>query len=331
MNPKEIQLTFLNKVKASLPQHISFVEELSELLNTSTDSAYRRLRGDTLLGIDEIAKICGHFKVSFNNQEHDDHATVQFNYFKLGNSEEQFKKWLTAMLSDVKQIKSVQGSRILYAADDVPIWHHFHDEQLTSFKIFYWLKSIVNAPRFTALKYHQSHIDSSYIELAKQMLLNYNQVQSTEIWSEDTLNSTLKQVEYYWESGFFESQSIALEICDAIERTIEVLMTKCENESKLDSSSGEIVKNFQMYQSEIMIGNNSILVYMGETKVSYLSNNTFNMIHTMSPAFVEENESWIYNLTKKSILISGVSEKHRNKFFNIMFQKIEALRKKLLV
>jgi hypothetical protein len=329
MNPKDIQLAFLNKVKASLPQHVSFAEELSELLNTSTDSAYRRLRGDTLLGIDEIAKICSHFKVSFDNQENDNHSSVSFKYFKLGNDEKQFKKWLTAMVNDVKQIKSVKGSRILYAADDVPIWHHFFDEQLTAFKIFYWLKSIVNAPKFSALKFDISHIDKDYIELAQQLLLNYNEVQSTEIWSEDTLNSTLKQVEYYWESGFFETKEVALNICDAIERSIKVLQTKCENESKMISTKEGNFKNFQMYHSEIMIGNNSILVYIGESKISYLSNNTFNMISTSTPAFVEENEAWIYNLTKKSILISGVSEKQRNQFFKIMFQKIDALRIKL--
>ena len=326
MSPKEIQRTFLDKVKSSLPQHVSFVDELAELLNTSNDNAYRRLRGDTILGIDEI---CNHFKVSFNNFTEKDQAAVSFRYFKLGNNEDQFKLWLEAMVKDVKQIKSVLGSRILYAADDVPIWHHFTDDNLTAFKIFYWLKSIVNVPRLVGLKYNKNHIDSSYIDLAKQMLDNYNEVNSTEIWTEDTLNSTLKQVEYYWESGFFESKEDALVICDAIEKSMRILMAKCENELKLLSNTGASNKNFQMYHSEIMIGNNSILVYIGESKIAYLSNNTFNMISTSTPSFVEENENWIYNLTKKSILISGVSEKQRNQFFNVMFQKLDTLRKKL--
>ncbi|MBP9187063.1 MAG: hypothetical protein KBG11_08210, partial [Bacteroidia bacterium] len=80
---KEIQQAFLARVKSTLPQHVSFVNELSELLNTSNDSAYRRLRGETLLGIDEIAIICQHFKVPFETQTQNETATVSFNYFKL--------------------------------------------------------------------------------------------------------------------------------------------------------------------------------------------------------------------------------------------------------
>ncbi|MBP9689353.1 MAG: hypothetical protein KBE91_07065 [Bacteroidia bacterium] len=319
---KEIQQAFLARVKSTLPQHVSFVNELSELLNTSNDSAYRRLRGETLLGIDEIAIICQHFKVPFETQTQNETATVSFNYFKLDGKETNFKHWLNTMTLNVKQIAATPQGNILYAADDIPIWHHFNDEELTAFKLFYWLKNIVNDPQYAGKKYNSNLVDSELLHMAKEMLISYNQCQSTEIWSEDTINSTIKQVEYFWESGYFESKEQALTICDCLLTEIEQLKLKAEAGSKTLNEN----QNFKLFMSEIMIGNNSIIVDLNGNKSAYLSNNTFNMMSTTTPDFVAENEKWVDNLLRKSIQISAVSEKQRNRFFNVMFDKVKQLK-----
>lgn len=324
---KEIQLSFLNKVKQAVPANVSLVDELAELLSTSNDSAYRRLRCETLLSIDEIALICNHFKVAFDTHSQANANTVTFNYFKIEGKAENFTKWLGGLRNNVTRIESVKGSSILYAADDVPIWHHFFDDRLTAFKIFYWLKSIVNDPFFSDKKYDPSLISEDLIAIARETLSSYNQTDSVEIWSEDTLNSTLKQVEYFWESGFFADKKDALAICDLIQDEVDFLQRRAEKESKLEDGS---VKNFKLYHSEVMIGNNSILVNFGTNKIAYVSNNTFNMMSTTTPEFVEENELWLKNLIRKSILISGVSEKQRNKFFRILKQKIDQLKERIV-
>ena len=101
---KEIQKAFLARVKSVLPANVSFVDELAELLNTSNDSAYRRLRAETFLSIDEIALICAHFKVPFETQTQTNSNNVSFNYFKLEGKEENFKHWLVTMRDNVKRI-----------------------------------------------------------------------------------------------------------------------------------------------------------------------------------------------------------------------------------
>lgn len=322
---KSIQKAFFARVKESVPAHQSLVEELAELLNTSTDSAYRRLRSETLLSIDEIALICAHFKVPFETLNNSTSETVTFTYTKLEGKESNFNKWLHQICNDVQRIGSVSGSSVLYAADDVPIWHHFYNDKLTAFKLFYWLKSIVGDEKFSDKKFNTKWIEPDLIAAGRQLLDNYNQIPSTEIWSEDTLNSTLKQIEYFWESGYFESKEQALEICDCITEVINLLQTKAERGSKI--ASGDT--NFKLYHSEVMIGNNSILVYMGGAKIAYVSNNTFNMMSTTTPDFVVENERWLQNLIRKSILISGVSEKQRNRFFAILHAKIDALKQSI--
>lgn len=323
---KEIQLTFINRIKASIPSHMSLVDELAELLHTSNDSAYRRIRGETMLSIDEIAKICTHFKVAFDTQSQPDTPSATFNYFRMEGKEANFKKWFLELCYNVKHIGSVQPSDILYSADDAPIWHHFYHDELTSFKIFYWLKSILNDPFYADKQYDPALIDPELIIAARELLDNYNQINSVEVWNEDTLNATLKQIEYFWESGFFKSKKDALSLCDLIQGEVDLIRLKAERETKLLDTKGLTNSNFKLYRSEVMIGNNSIVVNIGNSKVAYVSINSINMMSTTNPEFVDENERWLKNLIRKSILISGVSEKQRNQFFKILGAKIDHLR-----
>jgi hypothetical protein len=53
-------------IKNQLPVNISLVNKIAELLEISNDSAYRRLRCETLLNIGEVMLLCNHFKLSID-------------------------------------------------------------------------------------------------------------------------------------------------------------------------------------------------------------------------------------------------------------------------
>jgi hypothetical protein len=74
-------------------------------------------------------------------------------------------------------------------------------------------------------------------------------------------------------------------------------------------------QSYNLYSCEVQIGNNSILVTTDSLKISLLSFNTFNSLLTFNLNYCNENEQWIQNLIKKSVLISSVSEKQRLQFF----------------
>ena len=323
---KAIQLAFIDKIKSGLLNGKGIADELADILGLSTDSAYRRMRGEIPLNIDEIDKMVKHFKVSFDMAlQGPVDSLVSFSYLKIGGDKNNFHLWLQTLLGHVKNISKVPNSHIIYAADDVPIWHHFANEEFASFKLFYWLKSIVSHEEFAHKKFDANLIDDTLLEAAKQMLHYYNQVPSVEIWSEDTLNSTLKQIEYFWENDFFEDKSQALRMCDHI----ELVITNLKKQAQLSSKNMDSNQNFTLFKSEVMIGNNSIVVQIADTKMAFVSNNTFNMISTSNPSFVAENESWIKNLMQKSIQISGQSEKQRNQFFKLLKDKIDHLRNRI--
>ncbi len=326
-----IQEQFITRVKTAVPQNVSFVDELADLLKISTDSAYRRIRCETLFNIEEISLICKHFKVSFDPDIQHMSNKVTFDYLKLDDKKENFKLWLYFLASDIKKIGGSVNNQILYGADDVPVWHHFFHKDLIAFKLFYWLKSILNSPEYAEHNYDPRLIDEEMIQSAEEMLRNYNQIHSVEIWTEDTINSNLKQIEYFFESGFFNSKQDALHLCDLYSEELNLVQRKAAKSSKLIEPGEGGKENFKLYKSEVMIGNNSILANIGSTKIAYVSNNTFNMMSTTSADFVHENELWLNNLLRKSTLISGVAEKQRNQFFRVLRDKVEALRQKIIL
>jgi len=59
----QIQEILFQEIKGKLSSNISFVHDLSELLGISYDSAYRRIRGEKELSLEELKTICLHYNI----------------------------------------------------------------------------------------------------------------------------------------------------------------------------------------------------------------------------------------------------------------------------
>lgn len=325
------QVEFIQKIKQSLQPSLSLVDELADLLQVSTDSAYRRIRGETALTFDEIVLLCNHFQLSFDSFTSSTSGSVTFKYNPINEDEASFERYLRNILNDLRKIQSFEQKQITFAAEDIPIFHHFRFNELTAFKIFYWNKSILNSPLLEGKKFDPAVIDTELVNAAREILDLYTEIASIEIWSDDTVNSTLKQIEFYWEAGVFRSKEDALLICSQVEEMIEGIKKQAELSSKfaIEDRINSPANNFMLYNSELMIGNNCILVNLGSNKAAYLSHHTFNAMVTTHHGFCNDTDLWLKNLTRKSILISGVAEKQRYQFFRKIEDKLQQLRDKI--
>jgi hypothetical protein len=326
-----IQTEFINKLKDTLPQNLSLADELSDLLEISSDSAYRRIRGETALSIDEVVKICKHYKIPFTPISEENPNTITFGIRPLTNNEKAFENYLMDLRNDLKKIGQFEDAQIIYAADDIPIFHHFCFNELTAFKYFYWNKEILNTPFTDGKKFDTALIPKEWIKTGREIIELYNNISAIEIWSDETINGTLKQIEFFWESGLFKSKEDALLITDQAEQMVKHLSKQAELKTKFINES-EIQKNqnnYSLYRSDVTIGNNCILVSMGNTKATYLSYHTLNFMTSNSASFCSQTDQWLKNLIKKATLISGTSEKYRYQFFKLKFEMIAKLKGKI--
>ncbi len=321
-----LQINFLNRIKAMIPDSTSFTDELASVLSISSDSVYRRVRGETLLSINEIHDLCTYYKISFDLFTQNS-KNIAFNYEPMGTSSS-FKTYLTSILNDLEQIERADNKQIIYAAIDVPIFHHFKYPELSAFKMFYWMKAVVNVPALLDKKFAVAHVSPEFAELGKKIFEIYCKIPSIEIWTDETINSLIKQIEFYWDTGNFESKDDALIVCEQAKNEIETLNKQAEIGNK-NINNAETEENFVLFHSQIEIGNNCIYTRKAEFESIYFSVHTFNKIITGNPNFVGDTKVWLSNLMKKSNQISGVSQIHRYKFFKRASDKLERLRKKI--
>jgi hypothetical protein len=316
----ELQKDFLDKIKLNIPSAVSFVDTLADMLEISIDSVYRRMRGETALTFDEIIKLCNHFKVTFDSLVETAYSGVTFNYNVLPRTIEGFKLHLKAILEDMELVKTKSNACTYYVAFDIPVFYLFHFPELAAFKMYYWMRSVLNVPEYQEGKYSFDTFDKEILDIGKKLVEVYSNIESIEIWTENTMGSLKKQIEYYWEAGFFEDEKDAEKLChQAIE-----LLQMINHFTNKSSKTGDIGnQNFKLYCSDIEIGNNCILLELEDVRKVYHTYNTFNIMITSDNKFCEQTQVWINSIIGKSTLISGVSEKQRIRFIHKLTRQFE--------
>ncbi|MBC7862238.1 MAG: hypothetical protein IAF38_04635, partial [Bacteroidia bacterium] len=249
--------------------------------------------------------------------------TVTFNYTNLTESCEQFDKYIGGIYQTIKKVSSFDKKKMTYAAEEVPIFHSLNNELLSAFKCFYWQRSVMNVPELQNEKFEVSVISKELIQTGKKIFDIYASIPSLEIWTEDTILTSLKQVEFYWESGAFKQREDAVLCILEIKKMAEWLQKCAERENK-DFDGNSPNASFALYNSDLVIGTNCIHINTGDYNFSYISFNSMNSLRTGNQVFCSEIEHWMRNLIKKSTLISGTAEKQRYRFFNSVYKNIDA-------
>lgn len=319
------QNLFLKRIEDLLDVSTSLVHELSDLLKISTDSAYRRIRGETLLSIDEIIILCDHFNVSFDAFSRAETDMVTFGYKSIENKPGNLLEYLQGIYADLSKIKAFPDSHVTYACQDIPVFYHYNHAEIAAFKFFYWMRSIMNIPELDNQKYSVELVDPEIFTVARNIYNLYAGVNSTEIWTDATIQSTIKQIGFYWESGIFNNKHEALSVCESLRTEITDIQKQAENATRLHRDTNISPKKYELYFSEIEITNNCVLVNLGLAKAVYLSHFSFYTMKTMNDIYCTETENWLKSFIKKTTLISGSSEKTRYQFFNKMFISIDNL------
>lgn len=323
-----IQLKFFERLKLSAPQNMSLANEIADVLKISTDGVYRRMRGESVLSMDELVLLCHHYKIPAENIIASDETTsATFQFRKMIQDESGFEDYLKNMHADLQRINASDPKQIIYAASDIPVFHQFYYPEYAAFKMYWWQKAVLNLPSFEKRKFNSSEIRADFTDICKRIIEIYVQIPSIEIWCNETVASNLSMVEFAWESGWFGSKESALMICQSMSNVLTALEKQAEKSSKFlkEEKWAENEGDFTMYQSEEVLTNNHILVNAGPAQILYLSHNTFNTMATTNKTFCYETESWLKNMMKKSVQISGMAAKQRHKFFTKSQEKVTAV------
>jgi hypothetical protein len=324
MESIELQQTFFQHIKSRLPGHLALVDEVAELLSISNDSAYRRIRGEKPLSFEEVQKLCRHFQISLDHVLNINSTSTVFYGSWVDKESFDFDKYLLDMLHQLQAMEHKPGCRMYYEAKDIPPFHHFQYPELAAFKYFFWMRTILQYPDYNKLCFEEHTLNDSLQKTGKAIIDTYNKIPSVEIWSVETLNSSLRQIEFYKDSGVFKKKDTVMKLYNELEHLIQHIAEQAESGVKFQA--GHQPENgmaeYQLFFNEVILGHNTILAEASEDKTVFINHGVLNYMITRDKRFCDYTKLSLENIMRKSSLISSVSEKERNRFFNVLKEKI---------
>ena len=143
MPEKQIQEYLFQHIREMLPSGASLVDVIAETLHISQDSAYRRIRGETQIVLEEAKILCSEFAISLDQLLNLNKGSVVFDNVVLGATTVNFTTYLTGILHDLNTLYAHQQKSITYITNDLPFFYQFCYQPVFAFRYFFWMKTMV--------------------------------------------------------------------------------------------------------------------------------------------------------------------------------------------
>ena len=323
----EEQKRLFELVKLRISKWHRLSDVIEELLGLSSDSVYRRIRGETELSFSELKKICDKFNISMDEVFENNHRQgVKFQYIPINSlDQESYINHMQQMLYILNALKPYPDKEIIYTARSIPFYHLVMCNELAYLNLYTWN----NALNRTKMSY-----DVFCNNLDKERILSvYNQIKdafmsipSKEIWTVQTIGVTLRLLEYYFMTGVFVKKDTVLFLLNQLSELMDTVYQYAENGYK----GYEQKIPFSMYNCSVDLDNNSMMAKKGNQLSLNIRLYMFHFIETNNEILCNATLKWNNYLIYKSSLISGeTSAKQRHRFFESAKNKIEELVNKI--
>jgi hypothetical protein len=333
MDGNQLQQQLFAYIKSKVNASASVAEEVAQVLNMSTDSAYRRIRCEKMLTIDELYSLCTHYHISLDQLMNIQTGAILFQGQYVDKKTFRFENYMSSLMNVMVYMNSFKEKEFYYSCKDLPIFHHFVFREIAAFKWFFWLKTYFQFPEFSNKKFRFENYPDELFSIDQKVLQLYNQLPSVEIWNIESMNIIFRQIEFYRDGQVFESDKDAYLLYETVEKLWDHLEKQAALGYKFAYGDPEQkpMGEFKMYFNEVLLGDNHQLAVLDGVKMTYVTHTTINFMMTRDIAFNENMYNHIQNQMKRSTLISSVSEKERARFFRIIRERIANRKQSLKV
>ncbi len=304
---------------------------LADILHISPDAVYRRYRGDTILTIDEVQRLCKHFDISIDLLMQNTNGKAVFNYNPLNSYDFRLESYLEGILNSLRHLKTLSNPHFIMSVSNNHIFQLINFPQLARFRLFFWAKTHLLVPEYQNVKYFHEKTSEKAFALGEEILQLYTSIPSIEIFDPELMRGFLRQILYYYKAHLFEDPSDALFLCDRMLLFSKHLNNQADIGKKFIFGK-EIPaegNKFQMYLNETINTDSTIYYSSKESNGIFLTHNIMNYLQTVDEKYVADSKQIIDKQLANSSLISEVNEKERNNYFYEFDKTILSFRKKI--
>lgn len=326
----DIQNAFFERVKQRMNSNLSLVNEIAEILEVSNDSAYRRLRGETALTLNEAFLLASHFQIALEEIVPLNSNAVVFGRSTFRDQPRDFEVYLNETAEFFTRIYNCREKMGYYAAKDIPVFYFFQLEELARFKLFLWIKTIKSDHKTDSQKFSFEAVPDEFVKQGSAISKIYFHIPFAEMWNEETITETFHQINYFNEAGWFSNRNVALKLYEKLEELLRIIQMQAQSRTMyFNGKPSHPETPYDLFYNDLVSLDNSIYIKTDQFNMAMLSYNAMDYLFTFHYGFCKDTEEFHLNQQRKSLQLSGSAEKERNKFFNRMLERINALKHKL--
>ncbi len=325
-----MQNQFIQYLKEKSQSNSSFVDEIASILDIGYDAAYRRVNLKTSLSLEESVKLAKHYNISLNKlYEVGSQSTILAERSPIISNETHLEDYFTRSIENLIPLTKQKSASILYSAKDIPLFYTLKDSYITRYKIYVWLKLTNKEMTKNKVSFDEfmKTIPNSLIEKAFELGKTYNYINITEFWNDNTINGTLEQIIYFFESQLL-SKDLALKICDDLEDIIHHVERQTINQSIINSETNA---SYNLYKSDLLTMSNIIMVKTKHKKAFFVPFTVLEYLKIEHQETCDIMHDFFERQKTNSKLLVHSGEKDRTLFFNKMHQKINKLRDQIII
>lgn len=303
------QIAFFRRLVAALPQGYNYATELADILQVSTDSIYRRARGETVLTYPEMLLIQQRLNLKLGVLfPHTHIEEINFAYSRPTNG-----KTILDFLEEISDQMFLAYRReklaVALTGDDLPFFMHFLTPKLLQFKLATF--SDGNFSKEGRVEEPDNYLN----QLMQTILTRWLESGSDEVWGSAPLDSSIKQIHYSLENGLI-SQSFAAELMQELFELVDLINDwACTGKKNFGTIKGGKIA---LYHSELSLGDMNLILRFGDEMAVYKNSYAYGYMRTEHPDYCRQTWEWIKLQQQKSTLITSSGEKFRNRYIAMM-------------
>lgn len=309
------QERLISAITKKLGKNQSLIDEVSHALDISYDAAHRRISMKSKFSVEEAVLLSQHFGISMD-KTFQGGENVLVKKTKEIQSFQDLALYLAYSLKSLSEYQPDNGTTLYYSAKDIPLFYTIETNLLSKFKLYVWL-NILGFDQGD-MPFDTFQLQAPMVENSKKLKDFYSAVNTREIWNDTTINSTLQQIMYFFQSGLLTTERANI-LCDSLKELVYALEVKCIPTNE----------QYQLYYHDLLILNNNVLVSDASQKSLFVPYTMLGYFITKDMDTCKNASNFFQHQLKNSKLLNTAGTRDKKIFFNKAYQKIDFYKNQL--
>jgi len=299
----------LKAIRQKLEKSISMIEEIAVVLDISYDAAHRRVSQKSKFSIEETITLCRHYNLSMDFLFTDSSKVIVEKTAEIRTMAD-MEAYFRHSAQNISSFLNYPEAKMYYSAKDIPLFYTIGGTLLSKFKLYVWLNLLAGSQNQDT--FESFTVDHSLLEHSQKLKAVYENVEVHEVWNDTTINSSLQQVYYFFQSGLLSLANARL-LCDDIKSILQSAEDRCCKEGS----------RFNLYYNELLILNNNVLLSAPQKQSLFVPYTMLGYFITNDAATCNNALEFFRHQSKNSKSLNQSGTRDRKLFFNRGHQKID--------